>query len=294
MTSQDQPRGSRETYERLSDPAMYWTQVNAQPIREPILREPRDQAGEQPPPHPSPQPSQQPHNPYRELSPDWQEEGGQEETMLADILPYEDEEPAYDDRRTYQPESYRTDSYRTDRYRDDDELDAHERFGGVNWGAGFFGWIVAVGFTVFLSAVLGVVFAVLRRTVPAVGNLADTQPATSAVALAVAGVAVLMLAYYAGGYVAGRMSRFDGGRQGAGVWVTGVLLTALALGVALFFGSSYDVVNRLHLPSPPTTGDSMGIVGLGAAVAAGVGSLLAAIGGGKVGCRYHRKVDEYL
>ena len=35
MSTYDQPRGSRETYEKLSDPAMYWTQTNGEPVREP-------------------------------------------------------------------------------------------------------------------------------------------------------------------------------------------------------------------------------------------------------------------
>ena len=77
MASQDQPRGSRETYERLSDPAMYWTQFNAPPIREPIRREePRDDAAREQAP-----------DPYRELSPDWRPEPAEEQTVLADILP---------------------------------------------------------------------------------------------------------------------------------------------------------------------------------------------------------------
>lgn len=281
MASQDQPRGSRETYERLSDPAMYWTQFNAPPIREPIRREePRDDAAREQAP-----------DPYRELSPDWRPEPAEEQTVLADILPYE--EPAYDERRNYPAASYRNDSDRRDRYRDD-EPDALDRFGGVNWGAGFFGWLVTVAFGVVLAAALAVVFAVLRRTVPTVGDLVDNQPAAAAVALAAAGVGVLLLAYYAGGYVAGRMSRFDGGRQGAGVWITGILLTALALGLGLFFGSSLSALDRLDLPSVSVPAGSMGLVGLVAAVVAAVGSLLAAVAGGKVGCRYHRKVDEYL
>src|SRR5207237_5880466 len=64
-------------------------------------------------------------------------------------------------------------------------------------------------------------------------------------------VAVLAIAYFCGGYVAGRMSRFDGGRQGFGAWVVGLVLT-LAIGAAgAIFGSQYNVLNQLHLPRIP-------------------------------------------
>lgn len=294
MTTQDQPRGSREAYERLSDPAMYWTQVNGRPIREPI-RDPRRE-----PPHSQhrEEPRRQPEEPAQEPLLPWESEPAQDETVAADALPYDDE-PAYADRPTYRSEGYRSDGYRSDgqrsdRYASDADLEAHEQFGGVNWGAGFFGWLVAVGFGVFLAALLAVAFAVLRRMVDAVPAMLDARPGMAAVLLGAAAVAVVMLAYYAGGYVAGRMSRFDGGRQGAGVWITGLLLTALALGVGLVFGSEYDVLARVQLPSVHVPSGVTGLGGLVGVVVTLVGSLLAAIGGGKVGCRYHRKVDEYL
>ena len=306
MTAQDQPRGSREAYERLSDPAMYWTQVNAQPIREPIRREPPPEE------EPTAQFRELPENhPYRELSPDWKPDGDPEETRLAELIPYEDErplyadsreqpaydepKPTYDDQREQRTDRYRIDGYEEvrDRY-DDEELTAHDRFGGVNWGAGFFGWLVSVSFTVFLAAVLGVVVTVLRRTVPAVSAMADTRPGATAIALAAGGFLVLMIGYYTGGYVAGRMSRFDGGRQGTGVWVTGLLMTAVALGFGLFFGSAYHLLDRVDLPALPVPAGSLGLARLVGAVAALLGSLLMAIWGGKVGRRYHEKVDEYL
>lgn len=173
------------------------------------------------------------------------------------------------------------------------EIRQRERFGGVNWGAGFFGWLVAVGMAAVLTGVVGTVVTALDRTVDAIPAQALSEPRTVAVVAAAVLVVVLMLAYYAGGYVAGRMSRFDGGKQGAGVWVTGLLLTALALGAGLVFGTQYNVLDRVDLPSLPIPTEMLGLGGIITAVVALVGSLLAAIGGGKVGCRYHRKVDDY-
>ena len=53
---------------------------------------------------------------------------------------------------------------------------------------------------------------------------------------------MLLVAYYFGGYVAGRMARFNGPRQGLGVWLIGLVVTvALAVAGALF-GAEYNVL----------------------------------------------------
>jgi hypothetical protein len=95
-----------------------------------------------------------------------------------------------------------------------------------------------------------------------------------------------------GGYNAGRLSRFDGGRQGLGVWIVGLLVTIL-LGVAgAIFGSEYNVLQRLDLPRIPIDEGSLATGGVIALVAIVVLTLLAAIAGGKAGERYHKKVDR--
>ena len=173
------------------------------------------------------------------------------------------------------------------------EIRQRERFGGVNWGAGFFGWLVAVGMAAVLTALVGATIAALDQTVDAIPAQAESEPRTLAMVAAAVLVVVLMLSYYAGGYVAGRMSRFDGGKQGAGVWVTGLMLSTLAVGAALVFGTQYNLLDRVALPALPLSTETLGLGGVVTAVVALIGSLLAAIGGGKVGCRYHRKVDAY-
>jgi hypothetical protein len=179
---------------------------------------------------------------------------------------------------------------------DDDEyaeVGVRDRFGGVNWGAGFYGWLVAVAMTVLLTGVAGAVVGILDRLVPAFPGPADLAPRTLTLAAAATLVVVLMAAHFAGGYVAGRMSRFDGGKQGAGVWITGLLMTMMVGGAGLMFGWQYNVFGRVDLPSLPLPAETLGLAGAGFAVAALLATLLAAIGGGKVGRGYHRKVDEY-
>jgi hypothetical protein len=163
-----------------------------------------------------------------------------------------------------------------------------DEFGGVNWGASFFGWLVAVGIAALLTALLVAAGAAVGLTESDVTNSADEIGLGGGIALCV----VLVLAYYTGGYVAGRMSRFDGARQGLATWAIGLIVTvALAL-AAVIFGDEYNVLEQLNLPSIPV-GDETLATGAAIALAAiAVGSALAAMAGGKVGERYHRRVDR--
>jgi hypothetical protein len=105
-------------------------------------------------------------------------------------------------------------------------------------------------------------------------------------------VAVLAIGYFAGGYVAGRMSRFDGGRQGLGVWILGLAITLVLATLGAIAGSEYNILGQLDLPRIPI---DEGALATGAAITLGVvlvTTALAAVGGGKVGERYHRKVDR--
>jgi hypothetical protein len=101
-----------------------------------------------------------------------------------------------------------------------------------------------------------------------------------------------MLAYYTGGYVAGRMSRFDGGRQGLGTWAIGLFVTVALAAAAVVLGDEYNVLEQLNLPSLPVGDETLATGGLVALAAIVVGTLLAAISGGKMGERWHKRVDR--
>jgi len=164
----------------------------------------------------------------------------------------------------------------------------HEKFGGFNWGAAFFGWLVAVGIAVLLTAILSAAGTAVGLTETSGSDAAGTIGLAGGIALLV----VLVLAYFAGGYVGGRLSRFDGGRQGFGVWLFGLIVT-IALAVAgVVFGSKYNVLEQLNLPRIPVDEGTLATGGLIALAALVLGTLLAAILGGKTGERYHKKVDR--
>ena len=163
-----------------------------------------------------------------------------------------------------------------------------EEFGGINWGAAFFGWLVAVGLGSLLVAILVAAGAAVGLTQDDATSNVDTVGLGGAIALLV----VLMIAYYCGGYVAARMSRFDGARQGFGAWLFGIAVAIVLAIAAVVLGSEYNVLEQLNLPSLPV-GDSTLTTGGAIALAAVVlGTLLAAVVGGKAGMRYHRRVDR--
>ena len=166
-----------------------------------------------------------------------------------------------------------------------------EEFGGFSWGSGFFGWLVAVGMAALLTALLSAAGAAVGLT-----STSEQDAAGSADTIGIVGgvllLLVLMVAYYAGGYVAGRMARFNGPRQGLGVWLMGLLVTVLLAVAGVVLGAEYNVLAELNLPRVPIDEGTLTTGGLIALAAVVVGTLLAAIAGGKAGTHYHRRIDR--
>jgi uncharacterized integral membrane protein len=57
-------------------------------------------------------------------------------------------------------------------------------------------------------------------------------------------------------------------------------------------GSKYNVLAQLELPRIPVSEGSLTTGGLIALAAIVIGTLIAAVAGGKAGTRFHRKVDR--
>ena len=169
----------------------------------------------------------------------------------------------------------------------------HARFGGIKWGAAFFGWLSANGLAVLLVALLSAAGVALGLTqgVPTADQAADNA-GTIGITGGIALLVVLFLAYLAGGYVAGRMARFDGARQGIAVWVIGLLVTIALAVLALVAGAQYNVLQQLNLPRIPIDEGTATTAGIISLVAVLLVTLLGALLGGKLGTRYHRKIDR--
>jgi hypothetical protein len=161
--------------------------------------------------------------------------------------------------------------------------------GGTSWGAAFFGFLSAAGLAAILTALL--VAAGVAIGLSQVKDAANGDAATIGLGGGILLLIVLAISWYCGGYVAGRMSRFDGGRQGLAVWAWSLLFAVLVAAAAAIGGSQYNVFDRLNLPRLPTSNETLTTGGAIALAATAVVTLLFAILGGKAGERFHRRID---
>lgn len=168
-------------------------------------------------------------------------------------------------------------------------------YGGVDWLASFLGFVFA--------AVLGALFALLGGLVLAplgfsldLGGDIGTAFITGLVLVAI----LIFLTYFFGGYVAGRLARFDGGRNGAMLllWTLGAaLLAALAGGILSGFlpsglsGSIRDFIQNDVLSAIGSL-SQLGLVGALIAAGAVLAALLGGFLGGRLGSRYHAEIDR--
>jgi hypothetical protein len=166
-----------------------------------------------------------------------------------------------------------------------------EEFGGLSWGSAFFGWLVAIGLAALLIAVVSAAGAAVGLTETSADEAAGSAD-TIGIAGGIALLAILVIAYYAGGYVAGRMARFNGLRQGVAVWLLGLVVTLVLAVAGVVLGAEYNVLETLNLPRIPVDEGSLTTGSLIALAMIAVGSLLAAVAGGKAGSHYHRKIDR--
>jgi hypothetical protein len=172
------------------------------------------------------------------------------------------------------------------------EENQRAEFGGINWGAAFFGWLVALGFGAVVTAIVAATGAAIGlANGVSTGDVSGSAGTVSLVG-AIAVVVIALIAYFAGGYVAGRMSRFDGARQGFAVWLWALLIAVVLAIVGAVAGSEYNVFGQLNLPRVPIDEGTLSVGGAITLAAAVLGSLIAAILGGAAGERYHRRVDR--
>lgn len=167
-----------------------------------------------------------------------------------------------------------------------------ERYGGLNWGAAFFGWLVAGTVAFMVTGLVGAVLTTMGMTPDTFVADAEKAPQVAAIVAGAIALLVLTASYYSGGYVAGRMSRFDGGRQGFGVWMISLVIAGLFVAVGLLMGARFDILDPSTLSALPIPSEARSIWGAAGGAVLVLVSLLAAVGGGKVGCRYHSKVDD--
>jgi len=172
-----------------------------------------------------------------------------------------------------------------------------EQYGGVKIGSAFFGWLTATGTAVLLTALVaasGTAVAVATNTnVGTATSQASRDPKTVGLVGGVVLLVILFVAYFCGGYVAGRMARFNGLRQGVAVWLWAVLIAVLLAIAAAAGGSKYNVLGQLNsFPRIPVNEGTLSTAGIVALISVALASLVGAALGGLAGMRFHRKVDR--
>jgi hypothetical protein len=170
-----------------------------------------------------------------------------------------------------------------------------ERFGGVKVGSAFFGWLTATATFAILTGLVIVAGVVLGLDVRNPLVFARELPLdlwTAGWIGAAAVLVILFLAFYCGGYVAGRMARFSGVAQGIAVWVWTIAIAVGAAVVAFVLGRFDVATGEALLQRIPIPEETLTIAGIVTAAVVALASLGGAILGGVVGVRYHRRVDR--
>jgi hypothetical protein len=172
-----------------------------------------------------------------------------------------------------------------------------EEFGGMKFGSAFFGWLAAMGTAVILTALAAAVGTAVglatdttaEEAADAVGASPETVGWVSAIVLLV----ILFVSYFAGGYVAGRMARFDGAKQGVAVWLWALVVAIAVAVLGLIAGAEFNVLADVNaFPRIPVNEGDVTTVGIVVALVVALAALVGAVLGGITGMRYHRRVDR--
>ncbi len=170
-----------------------------------------------------------------------------------------------------------------------------DMYGGVDWLASFLGFVFAGVLGALFALVTGLVLAPLGFSLNLGGEI-GAAVITGLVLMAV----LVFLTYFCGGYVAGRLARFDGGRNGMMLllWtLVAALLAALAGGIfsnflpAVF---SEGIQNFIQNGVLATIGNlsRLGLAGILIFIGALLVALLGGYLGGRLGSRYHAEIDR--
>jgi len=169
-----------------------------------------------------------------------------------------------------------------------------DAFGGMKFGSCFFGWLTASGTAVLLAALVTGIGAALglSRDVQEAGTSPEQTQSVGLVGGIVL-LAIIFVAYLAGGYVAGRMARFNGLKQGLGVWLWAVIIAILVAVAGMLAGARFDILRQLNsFPRLPLNEGTLTTGGILVAIGVVIVSLVGALLGGLAGMRYHRRVDR--
>jgi hypothetical protein len=149
------------------------------------------------------------------------------------------------------------------------------------------GMLVALGAVALVMAALGAVGSQLGLDVD---GISTSDWRTAGIAGAAVAAGVLFLAFFFGGYTAGRMSRRAGTKHGLLVFLLTAVVVAAVAGLAAWLGDTSEVTSALDDNGVPRDANTWSDIGIGAAIAAGVAMLLGSVLGGSRGDRWHGRL----
>ena len=169
-----------------------------------------------------------------------------------------------------------------------------EQFGGIKIGSAFFGWLAATGMAVLLTALVAAAgTAVGLATNTDVNAAVNSGDQTVGLVGIIVLLVILFVSYYSGGYVAGRMARFNGAKQGFMVWVWALIAAVVVAILGLVAGQQYNILAQLNsFPRIPVNEGELTTTSIIAAVVVAAVALVGAVLGGTAGMHFHRKVDR--
>lgn len=175
---------------------------------------------------------------------------------------------------------------------DEREDRLRDMYGGVDWLASFLGFVFAAVAASVLSAIAGLILIPLGFGLDLSSGTLGAAAITGLVLFAV----LVFLTFFFGGYVAGRLARFDGGRNGmmTVVWMVAAMVAVVAVSGFLPLGIFQSFRGFMESSVLPLLGDlsNLGIAGIVIAVAVVLIAVLGGLLGGRVGSRYHSEIDR--
>lgn len=166
-----------------------------------------------------------------------------------------------------------------------------DMYGGIDWLASFLGFVFAMVAGGILALIGGLILVPLGFS----PNFGGGLGAATITALVIVGI-LIFLTYFFGGYVAGRLARFDGGRNGIIAVVWGIVVSFLLVAVGGFLpGNVSGLIRQFtqNVLGPLFAGlQNLGLLGAAIVLAVFAVMFLGGFTGGRLGSRYHRQIDR--
>jgi hypothetical protein len=188
-------------------------------------------------------------------------------------------------------------------FRDEMAFRQRQEFAGINFGSAFFGWLAATGLASILYLIAGgiaVASGLATKSVltggsdkvTSLGSVFTTQ--SLQITALVVFLVVLFLSYFVGGFVASRMARFSGLKQGLAVWLWGLVMSIIAAVVIVVIVSQTSSLSSVQsTTSGLSTSDYTSVPALISFALIAVLSIGGALLGGLAGQGFHRRVDRF-